>query len=72
MVKTDLYKFKNNTIFSTCIECFNKKVNCELCNKEFKGIYLSKHIERCLIKKVRLNDNDYLETNKDIKLLIMK
>ena len=29
IVKTDFYKYKNNKMYRTCIECFNKKVKCE-------------------------------------------
>ena len=35
-------------MYSTCIECFNKKVKCEFCNKEFNKTYLSKHLKRCI------------------------
>ena len=58
ILKTDFYKYKNNKIYSTCIECFNKKVICEFCRKEFNRTCLSKHIERCLIKTLHLNNND--------------
>ena len=34
-------------MYSTCIECFNKKVKCEFCNKELNKTYLSKHLKRC-------------------------
>ena len=62
ILKTDFYNYKNNKIYSTCIECFNKKVESEFCNKEFNKTYSSKHIEgcltsRCLIKKICLKDN---------------
>ena len=29
ILKTDFYKYKNGKLYSTCIECFNKKVKCE-------------------------------------------
>ena len=45
-------------MYSTCIECFNKKVKCEFCNKEFNKTYLSKHLKRCNI----IHDN----TNNEI------
>ena len=51
LVKTGFYKSKNIKIYSTCIECFNKKVESELCNKEFNKTYSSKHIERCLANR---------------------
>ena len=42
------YKHKNGKLYSTCIECFNKKVKCEFCNKELNKTYLSKHLKRCI------------------------
>ena len=54
--KTDFYKYKNNKIYSTCIECFNKKVKCDICNKEFNRTYLSKHLKRCIINH---DNNNY-------------
>ena len=57
ILKTDFYKYKNGKLYSTCIECFNKKVKCEFCNKEFNKTYLSKHLKRCPIEKMHLNDN---------------
>ena len=58
ILKTDFYKYKNNKIYSTCIECFNGKVKCEFCNNEFIRTYLSKHIGRCHIKTNHLNNED--------------
>ena len=63
ILKTDFYKYKNNKIYSTCIECFNKKVKCEFCNKEFNRTYLSKHIERCLIKRCIIKYNNFTNDN---------
>ena len=60
ILKTDFYKYKNGKIYSTCIECFNKKVKCEFCNKEFKKTYLSKHLKRCI---KLLEDVYYLNNN---------
>ena len=48
ILKTDFYKYRNGKLYSTCIECFNKKVKCEFCNKELNKIYLSKHLKRCI------------------------
>ena len=56
-MKTDFYKYKNGKLYSTCIECFNKTVKCEFCNKEFNKTYLSKRLKRCPIEKMHLNDN---------------
>ena len=42
----DFLKYKNDKKYGTCIECFNKKVKCEICNKELNKTYLSKHIEK--------------------------
>ena len=50
------YKYKNGKLYSTCIECFNKKVKCEFCNKEFNKTYLSKHLKRCIINH---DNNNY-------------
>ena len=61
ILKTGFYKYKNGKLYSTCIECFNKKVKCELCNKEFNKIYLSKHLKRCIINH---DNNNY--TNNEI------
>ena len=47
ILKTDFYKYKIGKLYSTCIECFNKKLMCEFCNKEFNKTYLSKHLKRC-------------------------
>ena len=47
-------------MYSTCIECFNKKVKCEVCNKEFNKTYLSKHLKRCI---KLLEDVYYLNNN---------
>ena len=46
ILKTDFYKYRNGKLYSTCIECFNKKVKCEFCNKEINKTYLSKHLTR--------------------------
>ena len=59
-LKTDFYKFKNGKVYSTCIECFNKKVKCEFCDKEFNKTYLSKHLKRCI---KLLEDVYYLNNN---------
>ena len=61
ILKTDFYKYKNGKLYSTCIECFNKKVKCEFCNKEFNKTYLSKHLKRCVINH---DNNNY--TNNEI------
>ena len=60
ILKTDFYKYKNGKLYSTCIECFNKKVKCEFCNKEFNKTYLSKHLKRCI---KLLEDVYYLNNN---------
>ena len=51
-------------MYSTCIECFNKKVKCEFCNKEFNKTYLSKHLKRCIIN---LNNNQIDDDNENHK-----
>ena len=62
ILKTDFYKYKNDKLYSTCIECFNKKVKCEFCNKEFNKTYLSKHLKRCI---KLLEDVYYLNKDDD-------
>ena len=47
-------------MYSTCRECFNKKVKCEFCNKEFNKTYLSKQLKRC---NKLLEDVYYLNNN---------
>ena len=66
ILKTGYYKYKNGKTYSTCIECFNERVKCEFCNKEFKKTYLSKHIEMPF-KKVHLNEinNDKINLNNE-------
>ena len=49
------YKYRNGKLYSTCIECFNKKVKCEFCNKEINKTYLSKHLKRCNINHDNTN-----------------
>ena len=56
ILKTDFYKYKNGKLYSTCIECFNKKVKCEFCNKELNKTYLSKHSKRCNINHDNTNN----------------
>ena len=43
---TNFYKYKNGKMYSTCIECFNKKVRCEFCNKELNKSHLKSHIKK--------------------------
>ena len=43
---TNFYKYKNGKMYSTCIECFNKKVRCEFCNKEYNKSCLRSHIKK--------------------------
>ena len=62
ILKTDFYKYINGKLYSTCIECFNKKVKYEFCYKEFTKTYLSKHLKRCIIN----HDNNNYTNNTDI------
>ena len=55
ILKTDFYKYRNGKLYSTCIECFHKKVKCEFCNKELNKTYLSKHLKRCNINHDNTN-----------------
>ena len=43
---TNFYMYKNGRIYSRCIECFNKIVRCEFCNKELNKSYLRSHIKK--------------------------
>ena len=45
-MKMDFYSYKNGKTYSTCKECFNKKVSCEFCNKELNKSYLRSHIKK--------------------------
>ena len=58
------YKYRNGKLYSTCIECFNKKVKCEFCNKEFNKTYLSKHLKRCNINHDNTN-NEIINHNEN-------
>ena len=40
------YSYRNGKIYSSCIQCFNKKVRCEFCNKELNKSYLRSHIKK--------------------------
>ena len=33
-------------MYRTCIQCFNKKVRCEFCNKELNKSYLRSHVKK--------------------------
>ena len=58
------YKYKNGKLYSTCIECFNKKVKCEFCNKELNKTYLSKHLKICNINHDNTN-NEIINHNEN-------
>ena len=58
------YKYRNGKLYSTCIECFNKKVKCEFCNKELNKTYLSKHLKRCNINHYNTN-NEIINHNEN-------
>ena len=45
-MKNDFYSYKNGKMYSTCKECFNKKVRCEFCNEELNKSYLRSHIKK--------------------------
>ena len=62
ILKTDFYKYKNGKLYSTCIECFNKKVKCEFCNKKFNKTYLSKHLKTCLNNN-QIDDDNQIDDN---------
>ena len=58
------YKYRNGKLYSTCIDCFNKKVKCEFCNKELNKTYLSKHLKRCNINHDNTN-NEIINHNEN-------
>ena len=62
ILKTDFYKYKNGKLYSTCIDCFNKKIKCEFCNKDFNKTYLSNHLKRCIRY---LNENQIDDDNEN-------
>ena len=66
-LQTNFYKYKNGKLYSTCIECFNKKVKCEFCTKEFNKTYLSKHLKRCikLLKDVYYLNNNQIDDDNE-------
>ena len=64
ILKTDFYKYRNGKLYSTCIECFNKKVKCEFCNKELNKTYLSKHLKRCNFNQDNTN-NEIIHHNEN-------
>ena len=45
-MKKDFYSYKNGKMYSTCIQCFNKKVGCEFRNKELNKSYLRSHVKK--------------------------
>ena len=45
-MKMDFYSYKNGKLYSTCKECFNKKMRCEFCNKELNKSYLRSNIKK--------------------------
>ena len=47
------HSYKNGKMYSTCIECFNKKVRCEFCKKELNKSFLRSHV-----KKQHYNQDD--------------
>ena len=64
ILKTDFYKYRNGKLYSTCIECFNKKVKCDFCNKELNKTYLSKLLKRCNINHDNTN-NEIINHNEN-------
>ena len=68
ILKTDFYKYKNGKLYSTCTECFNKKVKCEFCNKDFNKTHSSKHLKRCIIylNNNQIDDNNHIDDNDQI------
>ena len=45
-MKMDFYSYKNGEMYSTCKECFDKKVRYEFCRKDLNKSYLRSHIKK--------------------------
>ena len=51
-------------MYSTCIQCFNKKVRCEFCNKELNKSYLRSHVKKQHIKNQHIKNQYYNQDDK--------
>ena len=40
------YSYKSGKMYSICIQCINKKVRCEFCNKELNKSYSRSHVKK--------------------------
>ena len=50
--ESEFYTYsKTNKKYKVCKDCFNKKIECEGCNKMINKTYIKRHIKKCLIKK---------------------
>ena len=59
--KTDFYSYKNIKMYSTCKVCFNKKVRCELCNKELNRSYLRTHIKKQHLQHIQHKIQEHMQ-----------
>ena len=51
--KLDIYFYtykKTNRPYAVCKDCFNKKIECNVCHLMINKTYLKKHLEKCKIK----------------------
>ena len=53
--------------FNKCKSCFNKKIKCEICNKEINKTYNKRHKEIC-VKRVGAGVNSTVNTGTGIEL----
>ena len=63
-LQKDFYSYKNDKMYSTCIQRFNKKVRCEFCNKELNKSYLRSHVKKQHIKTQHIKNQYYIQDDK--------
>ena len=59
------YSYKNGKMYSTCIQCFIKKVRCEFCNKELNKCYLRFHIKKQHVPQHYNQDDKHIASHND-------
>ena len=62
----NFYSYKNGKMYSACIECFNKKVRCEFCNKELNKSYLGSHVKKQHTREAtqHIKNQHYIQNDK--------
>ena len=61
--KTDFSSYKNGKMYSTCKECFNKKVRSGFCNTESNKSYLMSHIKNQHMQHLQHMQHNYMQHN---------